>query len=81
MKNVTLNHRLLEDWEMRPIRLSNAAWLREPGALDQLRRLGRDPPESAARGLSVYATTFALNESRRLYDSFLLLDQWTKVTG
>ncbi|XP_065290356.1 beta-galactosidase-like isoform X1 [Dermacentor albipictus] len=78
VKNVTLNHRLLEDWEMRPIRLSNAAWLREPAALDQLRRLGRDPPESAARGLSVYATTFALNESQRLYDSFLLLDQWTK---
>ncbi|XP_049521115.1 beta-galactosidase [Dermacentor silvarum] len=78
VKNVTLDYRRLEGWEMIPIRLSNAVWLREPGALERLRRLSRDPPESSGRGLSVYATTFALNESQRLYDSFLRLDQWTK---
>ncbi|XP_037568827.2 beta-galactosidase [Dermacentor silvarum] len=75
VKNVTLNDRLLSNWTMRPIDLTNGAWLRDYEALQQLA-----PAEDSITngGLAVYAANFTLPEGEGVYDTFLLIEMFKK---
>lgn len=74
INNVTLNNRLLSNWTMRPIDLTEGAWLRDYKALEEL-----EPAEETitSAGLAVYAANFILPDSA--YDTFLLIEMFRKV--
>ncbi|XP_075545069.1 beta-galactosidase-like isoform X2 [Dermacentor variabilis] len=73
VNNVTLNDRLLSNWTMRPIDLTEGAWLRDYKALEEL-----EPAEETitSAGLAVYAANFTLPDSA--YDTFLLIEMFRK---
>ncbi|XP_072143702.1 beta-galactosidase-like [Dermacentor andersoni] len=76
INNVTLNNRLLSNWTMRPIDLTEGAWLRDYKALEEL-----EPAEETitSAGLAVYAANFILPDSA--YDTFLLIEMFRKKGG
>ncbi|KAK8758307.1 hypothetical protein V5799_004062 [Amblyomma americanum] len=72
-----MDDRLLTGWEMRPIDLSGASWLRDSEALAALRREGGSP-KNASTGLAVYAANISIPQDGSSYDTFLRLDDFRK---
>lgn len=78
VQNVTLEYTLLSNWTMRPINLTQGAWLRDYKALEQL----ADPREPFTnKGLVVYAANVTLPQGKGVSDTFLLIEMFKKGTA
>ncbi|KAH7954550.1 hypothetical protein HPB49_019824 [Dermacentor silvarum] len=77
VSNVTLDKRLLTNWTMRPVPLTNANWLTDYAQMRSIREQTSLRAASSAFEVRVFAAKFELPASDA-YDVFLRPDQKTK---